>query len=98
MISFTISNVLLLQLISATDRHRQSTDHPIKFILRRQPYTLKFKIKPGTCHLPVVVFNTCLHLYVLWQSNLCCKDDLKGKPKNGQLDNEITVLWTQKSG
>nr|XP_011468775.1 PREDICTED: light-mediated development protein DET1 isoform X1 [Fragaria vesca subsp. vesca] len=35
------------KLISATDRHRQSTDHPIKFILRRQPYTLKFKIKPG---------------------------------------------------
>ncbi|KAI4352620.1 hypothetical protein L6164_006855 [Bauhinia variegata] len=35
------------KLISATDRHRQSTDHPIKFILRRHPYTLKFKIKPG---------------------------------------------------
>ncbi|KAL1568098.1 acid phosphatase det1 [Salvia divinorum] len=35
------------KLISATDRHRQSTDHPIKFILRRQPNTLKFKIKPG---------------------------------------------------
>ncbi|XP_050365203.1 light-mediated development protein DET1 [Argentina anserina] len=35
------------KLISATDRHRQSTDHPIKFILRRQPYALKFKIKPG---------------------------------------------------
>ncbi|GLT68103.1 hypothetical protein SLA2020_403620 [Shorea laevis] len=35
------------KLISATDRHRQSTDHPIKFILRRQPYSLKFKIKPG---------------------------------------------------
>lgn len=35
------------KLISATDRHRQSTDHPIKFILRRQPCTLKFKIKPG---------------------------------------------------
>ncbi|PNY08370.1 light-mediated development protein DET1 [Trifolium pratense] len=34
-------------LISATDRHRQSTDHPIKFILRNSPYTLKFKIKPG---------------------------------------------------
>lgn len=37
----------LLQLISATDRHRQSTDHPIKFISRRQPNSLKFKIKPG---------------------------------------------------
>ncbi|GMG99237.1 hypothetical protein Nepgr_001077 [Nepenthes gracilis] len=35
------------KLISATDRHRQSTDHPIKFILRRQPKILKFKIKPG---------------------------------------------------
>ncbi|XP_062170415.1 light-mediated development protein DET1 [Alnus glutinosa] len=35
------------KLISATDRHRQSADHPIKFILRRQPYSLKFKIKPG---------------------------------------------------
>lgn len=38
---------LLFQLISATDRHRQCTDHPIKFILRRAPYSLKFKIKPG---------------------------------------------------
>lgn len=35
------------KLISASDRHRQSTDHPIKFILRRQPYSLKFKIKLG---------------------------------------------------
>ncbi|KAF3441496.1 hypothetical protein FNV43_RR15410 [Rhamnella rubrinervis] len=35
------------KLISATDRHRQSSDHPIKFILRRKPYTLRFKIKPG---------------------------------------------------
>ncbi|KAG6732984.1 hypothetical protein I3842_01G204400 [Carya illinoinensis] len=35
------------KLISATNRHRQSTDHPIKFILRRQPYSLKFKIKTG---------------------------------------------------
>ncbi|CAI8589376.1 unnamed protein product [Vicia faba] len=35
------------KLISATDRHRQSTDHPIKFILRNSPHTLKFKIKPG---------------------------------------------------
>ncbi|CAI9285454.1 unnamed protein product [Lactuca saligna] len=35
------------KLISAADRHRQSTDHPIKFILRRPPHTLKFKIKPG---------------------------------------------------
>ncbi|KAL0292392.1 UNVERIFIED_CONTAM: Light-mediated development protein DET1 [Sesamum calycinum] len=35
------------KLISATDRHRQSTDHPIKFISRRQPNILKFKIKPG---------------------------------------------------
>ncbi|KAK6126679.1 hypothetical protein DH2020_039574 [Rehmannia glutinosa] len=37
----------LPQLISSTDRHRQSTDHPIKFISRRQPNILKFKIKPG---------------------------------------------------
>ncbi|XP_031390631.1 light-mediated development protein DET1 isoform X2 [Punica granatum] len=35
------------QLISATDRNRLSTDHPIKFITRRRPCTLKFKIKPG---------------------------------------------------
>lgn len=35
------------KLISAADRHRQSTDHPIKFISRRQPNILKFKIKPG---------------------------------------------------
>ncbi|XP_031287845.1 light-mediated development protein DET1-like [Pistacia vera] len=35
------------KLISAADRHRQSTDHPIKFISRRQPQTLKFKLKPG---------------------------------------------------
>ncbi|KAK6152095.1 hypothetical protein DH2020_014730 [Rehmannia glutinosa] len=35
------------KLISSTDRHRQSTDHPIKFISRRQPNILKFKIKPG---------------------------------------------------
>ncbi|KAH7520868.1 hypothetical protein FEM48_Zijuj08G0191400 [Ziziphus jujuba var. spinosa] len=35
------------KLISATDRHRQSTDHPIRFILRRKPNTVRFKIKPG---------------------------------------------------
>ncbi|MQM00518.1 hypothetical protein Taro_033252 [Colocasia esculenta] len=35
------------KLISAADRHRQATDHPIKFISRRQPSILKFKIKPG---------------------------------------------------
>ncbi|XP_012078882.1 light-mediated development protein DET1 isoform X3 [Jatropha curcas] len=35
------------KLISATDRLRPSTDHPIKFISRRPPCTLKFKIKPG---------------------------------------------------
>ncbi|XP_057524627.1 light-mediated development protein DET1 isoform X2 [Amaranthus tricolor] len=35
------------KLISATDRHRQCTDHPIKFIARRQPKVPKFKIKPG---------------------------------------------------
>ncbi|XP_010246313.1 PREDICTED: light-mediated development protein DET1 isoform X2 [Nelumbo nucifera] len=35
------------KLISAADRHRQSTDHPIKFISRKHPNSLKFKIKPG---------------------------------------------------
>lgn len=35
------------KLISAIDRHRHSTEHPIKFISRRQPNILKFKIKPG---------------------------------------------------
>ncbi|XP_042411975.1 light-mediated development protein DET1-like isoform X2 [Zingiber officinale] len=35
------------KLISATDRHRHSTDHPLKFISRRQPNVLKFKIKTG---------------------------------------------------
>ncbi|XWS68405.1 hypothetical protein CRYUN_Cryun04dG0087300 [Craigia yunnanensis] len=35
------------QLNSATDRHRQSTDYPIRFISRRQTNILKFKIKPG---------------------------------------------------
>ncbi|PKA50201.1 Light-mediated development protein DET1 [Apostasia shenzhenica] len=35
------------QLISAADRHRHSTEHPIKFISRRQPNILKFKIKLG---------------------------------------------------
>ncbi|KAK9085208.1 hypothetical protein Sjap_025619 [Stephania japonica] len=35
------------KLISATDGHRQCTEHPIKFISRRHPKILKFKIKPG---------------------------------------------------
>ncbi|KAJ0969959.1 hypothetical protein J5N97_022836 [Dioscorea zingiberensis] len=35
------------KLISSMERHRQSTESPIKFILRRQPNVLKFKIKPG---------------------------------------------------
>lgn len=35
------------KLVSANDRHRQSTDHPIKFISRKQPKIPKFKIKPG---------------------------------------------------
>ncbi|XP_042408416.1 light-mediated development protein DET1-like isoform X1 [Zingiber officinale] len=35
------------KLISSTDRHRHSTDHPIKFISRRQPNVPKFKIKTG---------------------------------------------------
>ncbi|KAJ6839093.1 light-mediated development protein DET1 [Iris pallida] len=36
------------KLISSTDRHRHATEHPIKFISRRQPNILKFKIKPGS--------------------------------------------------
>ncbi|XP_011625180.1 light-mediated development protein DET1 isoform X1 [Amborella trichopoda] len=35
------------KLISSTERHRPSTEHPIKFISKRHPYSLKFKIKPG---------------------------------------------------
>ncbi|KAF5179106.1 Light-mediated development protein det1 [Thalictrum thalictroides] len=35
------------KLISATDRHRQSAEHPIKFISRRHPNIFKFKINPG---------------------------------------------------
>ncbi|KAH7663192.1 De-etiolated protein 1 Det1 protein [Dioscorea alata] len=35
------------KLISSMERHRPSTEHPIKFISRRQPNVLKFKIKPG---------------------------------------------------
>lgn len=35
------------KLISATDRHRQSTDHPVKFISRRQGCPFNFRIKPG---------------------------------------------------
>lgn len=54
--SMTLESLYIcMQLISAADRHRQSTDHPIKFILRRPPYTLKFKIKPGLhikCYSP----------------------------------------------
>lgn len=42
-------NFALMQLISATDRHRHATEHPIKFSSRRPPNSVKFKIKPGTC-------------------------------------------------
>lgn len=35
------------KLISATDRPRPSTDHPIKFTTRREQYAHKFKIKSG---------------------------------------------------
>ncbi|ONK59113.1 uncharacterized protein A4U43_C08F3100 [Asparagus officinalis] len=35
------------KLISATDRHRHATEHPIKFSSRRPPNSVKFKIKPG---------------------------------------------------
>ncbi|KAL6519245.1 acid phosphatase det1 [Orobanche gracilis] len=44
-------------LISAMDRHRQSTDHPIKFISRRQPNILKFKIKPEDLNPAVVILG-----------------------------------------
>ncbi|CAM0884972.1 unnamed protein product [Alopecurus aequalis] len=36
------------KLISATDRHRHCTEHPIKFISVKQPNVVKFKIKPGS--------------------------------------------------
>ncbi|KQK04393.1 light-mediated development protein DET1 isoform X5 [Brachypodium distachyon] len=36
------------KLISAIDRHRNCTEHPIKFISVRQPNVVKFKIKPGS--------------------------------------------------
>ena len=39
------------QLISAIDRHRHCTEHPIKFISVRSPNVVKFKIKPGTGQL-----------------------------------------------
>ncbi|RLM93223.1 light-mediated development protein DET1 isoform X1 [Panicum miliaceum] len=35
------------KLISAIDRHRHCTEHPIKFISVRSPNVVKFKIKPG---------------------------------------------------
>ncbi|EFJ32844.1 hypothetical protein SELMODRAFT_167525 [Selaginella moellendorffii] len=35
------------KLISATDRHKPSMEHPIKFLSRRRPHILKFKINPG---------------------------------------------------
>ncbi|XP_006643642.1 light-mediated development protein DET1 [Oryza brachyantha] len=36
------------KLISAIDRHRHCTEHPIKFISVKQPNVVKFKIKPGS--------------------------------------------------
>ncbi|TVU20764.1 hypothetical protein EJB05_30360, partial [Eragrostis curvula] len=36
------------KLISAIDRHRHCTEHPIKFMPVRQPNVVKFKIKPGS--------------------------------------------------
>eukprot|EP00249_Psilotum_nudum_P024049 c29072_g2_i1 orf=417-3116(-) len=38
------------KLISATDRHRPCMEHPIKFISKRKPNSLKFKINPGFEH------------------------------------------------
>lgn len=35
------------KLISATDQYKPCTEHPIKFISRRKPNALKFKINPG---------------------------------------------------
>ncbi|CAO2184516.1 unnamed protein product [Urochloa humidicola] len=36
------------KLISAIDRHRHCTEHPIKFISVRSPNVVRFKIKPGS--------------------------------------------------
>lgn len=60
----TLNYMILPQLISAADRHRQSTDHPIKFISRRQPNTLKFKIKPGTYFKLLTSFVKFVHTLV----------------------------------
>ncbi|XP_073385052.1 light-mediated development protein DET1 isoform X3 [Physcomitrium patens] len=35
------------KLISSTDRHKPCAEHPIKFVSRRRPNLLKFKINPG---------------------------------------------------
>ena len=35
------------QLISSIDRHKPCMEHPIKFLGRRLPHSLKFKINPG---------------------------------------------------
>lgn len=35
------------QLISAIDRHKPCMEHPIKFLSRRRPNCLKFKLSPG---------------------------------------------------
>ncbi|KAI5084277.1 hypothetical protein GOP47_0000446 [Adiantum capillus-veneris] len=35
------------RLISATDQYKPCTEHPIKFLSRRKPNALKFKINPG---------------------------------------------------
>ncbi|KAL2607655.1 hypothetical protein R1flu_026228 [Riccia fluitans] len=36
------------KLISAVERHKPCMEHPIKFISRRKPNSLKFKINPGS--------------------------------------------------
>lgn len=43
----------LFQLISSIDRHKPCAEHPIKFISRRRPNTLKFKINPGMQAFPL---------------------------------------------
>ncbi|KAF9603755.1 hypothetical protein IFM89_037841 [Coptis chinensis] len=55
-----LQNISVVQLISAIDRHRQSTEHPIKFISRRHPNIFKFKIKPGK------VSNFNYNIYPIW--------------------------------
>lgn len=51
--------LFVVQLISSTDRHKPCMEHPIKFISRRRPNTLKFKINPGTWALQNEPWFSC---------------------------------------